>query len=75
MSKRFSCKPSVGGICVDMSKMDRIIEIHGGYLECASRYQQLTVICLAEADSDVVCQPGLRWMDLNETLKKKGKVS
>ncbi|TBU40063.1 FAD-linked oxidase-like protein [Dichomitus squalens] len=45
--------PSVGGICVDMSKMDKIIEIH-------------------EADSDVVCQPGLRWMDLNETLKKKG---
>ncbi|KAI0701556.1 FAD-linked oxidase-like protein [Cerioporus squamosus] len=45
--------PSVGGICVDMSKMDAIIEIH-------------------EADSDVVCQPGIRWMDLNETLKKKG---
>ncbi|RPD77337.1 hypothetical protein L226DRAFT_532147 [Lentinus tigrinus ALCF2SS1-7] len=45
--------PTVGGICVDMSKMDRIIEIH-------------------EADSDVVCQPGLRWMDLNETLKKQG---
>ncbi len=22
-------QPSVGGICVDMSKMDRIIEIHG----------------------------------------------
>ncbi|RDX43440.1 FAD-binding domain-containing protein [Lentinus brumalis] len=44
---------SVGGICVDMSKMDRIIEIHG-------------------ADSDAVCQPGIRWMDLNEVLKKKG---
>ncbi|KAI0632542.1 FAD-linked oxidase-like protein [Trametes polyzona] len=45
--------PAVGGICVDLSKMDKILEIH-------------------EADSDVVCQPGLRWMDLNETLKKKG---
>ncbi|KAI0366688.1 hypothetical protein BV20DRAFT_1002077 [Pilatotrama ljubarskyi] len=45
--------PAVGGISVDLSKMDRIIEIH-------------------EADSDVVCQPGLRWMDLNETLRKKG---
>ncbi|OJT12840.1 D-lactate dehydrogenase [cytochrome], mitochondrial [Trametes pubescens] len=45
--------PAVGGICVDLSKMDNIIEIH-------------------ESDSDVVCQPGLRWMDLNETLKKKG---
>ncbi|KAI0669124.1 FAD-linked oxidase-like protein [Trametes maxima] len=45
--------PSVGGICVDVSKMDRIIEIH-------------------EEDSDVVCQPGLRWMDLNDALRKKG---
>ncbi|PIL22974.1 hypothetical protein GSI_15671 [Ganoderma sinense ZZ0214-1] len=45
--------PSVGGICVDMARMDKIIEIHA-------------------ADSDVVCQPGIRWMDLNETLKKRG---
>ncbi|CDO70812.1 hypothetical protein BN946_scf184801.g3 [Trametes cinnabarina] len=45
--------PTVGGICVDLSQMDKIIEIH-------------------EADSDVVCQPGLRWMDLNEHLQKKG---
>ncbi|KAI0357321.1 hypothetical protein OH77DRAFT_1422154 [Trametes cingulata] len=45
--------PAVGGISIDLSRMDRIIEIH-------------------EADSDVVCQPGLRWMDLNETLKEKG---
>ena len=26
---------------------------------------------LAE-DSDLVCQPGARWMDINETLKEKG---
>ncbi|KAI0820474.1 FAD-linked oxidase-like protein [Trametes gibbosa] len=45
--------PAVGGISVDLSKMDHILEIH-------------------EADSDVVCQPGLRWMDLNEVLRKKG---
>ncbi|KAM5538581.1 hypothetical protein V8D89_007610 [Ganoderma adspersum] len=45
--------PSVGGICVDMARMDNIIEIHA-------------------ADSDVICQPGIRWMDLNETLKKQG---
>ncbi|KAI8978891.1 FAD-linked oxidase-like protein [Trametes punicea] len=45
--------PVVGGISVDLSKMDKIIEIH-------------------EADSDVVCQPGLRWMDLNAELQKKG---
>ncbi|KAF9490962.1 FAD-binding domain-containing protein [Pleurotus eryngii] len=42
-----------GGICVDMSGMDRIIEIH-------------------EADSDLVCQPGCLWVDINETLRQKG---
>lgn len=26
---------------------------------------------LAE-DSDLVCQPGAKWMDVNETLKEKG---
>ncbi|GBE82161.1 FAD-linked oxidase-like protein [Sparassis latifolia] len=45
--------PTVGGICVDLSGMDQILEIH-------------------EADSDLVCQSGARWMDINETLKKKG---
>ncbi|RPD67564.1 hypothetical protein L226DRAFT_529891 [Lentinus tigrinus ALCF2SS1-7] len=45
--------PPVGGISVDMSKMDKIIAIH-------------------EADSDVVCQPGIGWMELNEELRKKG---
>ncbi|KAL5519872.1 hypothetical protein ACEPAG_1532 [Sanghuangporus baumii] len=42
-----------GGICVDMSRMDKILQIN-------------------EADSDLVCQPGAKWMDINETLKKKG---
>ncbi|KAI0052727.1 FAD-binding domain-containing protein [Auriscalpium vulgare] len=42
-----------GGICVDVSRMDKIIEIH-------------------EADSDLVCQPGVGWMEVNETLKDKG---
>ncbi|KAJ7648525.1 FAD-linked oxidase-like protein [Mycena rosella] len=42
-----------GGICVDMTSMNKILEIH-------------------EADADVVCQPGLGWMDLNETLKNEG---
>ncbi|KAF8642654.1 hypothetical protein AX16_009454 [Volvariella volvacea WC 439] len=42
-----------GGICLDVSRMDRILEIH-------------------EVDSDLVCQPGARWMDINGTLKKKG---
>ncbi|KAJ6488913.1 FAD-binding domain-containing protein [Mycena sanguinolenta] len=42
-----------GGICVDMSGMNKILEIH-------------------EADADVVCQPGLGWMELNETLQSQG---
>ncbi|KAI0769805.1 FAD-linked oxidase-like protein [Fomes fomentarius] len=45
--------PSVGGISVDLSRMDKILDIH-------------------EADSDVVCQAGVGWMDLNDHLKKKG---
>ncbi|KNZ72089.1 D-lactate dehydrogenase [cytochrome], mitochondrial [Termitomyces sp. J132] len=43
----------IGGICVDMSCMDRILEIH-------------------EADSDLVCQPGAKWMDINDILEEKG---
>lgn len=26
----------------------------------------------SEEDSDLVCQPGAKWMDINETLKEKG---
>lgn len=42
-----------GGICVDMSRMDQILQIN-------------------EADGDLVCQPGARWMDINDYLKAKG---
>ncbi|KAJ7140690.1 FAD-linked oxidase-like protein [Mycena epipterygia] len=42
-----------GGICVDMTDMNKILEIH-------------------EADADVICQPGLGWMELNETLQSEG---
>ncbi|KAI9443653.1 hypothetical protein H4582DRAFT_2072658 [Lactarius indigo] len=42
-----------GGICVDMSEMDKIISIH-------------------EEDSDLICQPGVGWMEINQTLKEKG---
>ncbi|KAJ1307473.1 hypothetical protein OPQ81_001572 [Rhizoctonia solani] len=42
-----------GGICVDMSEMNRIIQIN-------------------EADSDLVCQAGTPWMEINATLKEKG---
>ncbi|KAF5367814.1 hypothetical protein D9757_010324 [Collybiopsis confluens] len=39
-----------GSICLDMSRMNRILEIH-------------------EADSDIVCQPGAVWTDINDTLR------
>ncbi|EUC64848.1 D-lactate dehydrogenase (cytochrome) oxidoreductase [Rhizoctonia solani AG-3 Rhs1AP] len=42
-----------GGICVDMSEMNRIIQIN-------------------ETDSDLVCQAGTPWMEINATLKEKG---
>ncbi|QRW17884.1 D-lactate dehydrogenase cytochrome oxidoreductase [Rhizoctonia solani] len=42
-----------GGICVDMSEMNKIIKIN-------------------EADSDLVCQAGTPWMEINATLKEKG---
>ncbi|KAJ7162106.1 FAD-binding domain-containing protein [Mycena filopes] len=46
-----------GCICVDMSEMDEILAIHG---------------CTPEADADLVCQPGVGWMTINETLRSKG---
>ncbi|KAJ7614431.1 FAD-linked oxidase-like protein [Roridomyces roridus] len=42
-----------GGICVDMTSMNKILAIN-------------------EADADVVVQPGLGWMELNETLESEG---
>ncbi|EGN93922.1 hypothetical protein SERLA73DRAFT_144955 [Serpula lacrymans var. lacrymans S7.3] len=44
---------AVGGICLDMSSMNKILEIH-------------------EADSDIVCQPGVGWIEINDTLAKMG---
>ncbi|KAI0371750.1 D-lactate dehydrogenase cytochrome oxidoreductase [Pilatotrama ljubarskyi] len=48
----FSGYPA-GSICVDVSGMNKILEIH-------------------EEDSDLVCQAGVRWEDINSTLKEKG---
>ncbi|KAJ7611591.1 D-lactate dehydrogenase cytochrome oxidoreductase [Roridomyces roridus] len=48
----FSGYPS-GSICLDMSRMDQILQIN-------------------VEDSDLICQPGVRWDDLNQTLKDKG---
>ncbi|THU76592.1 D-lactate dehydrogenase cytochrome oxidoreductase [Dendrothele bispora CBS 962.96] len=44
---------STGSICIDMSGMDKILEIN-------------------EADSDLVCQSGAKWEDINQTLHEKG---
>ncbi|KAJ3856156.1 FAD-linked oxidase-like protein [Lentinula lateritia] len=44
---------STGGICIDMSQMNQILEIN-------------------EADSDLVCQPGVGWVEINDTLRDKG---
>ncbi|KAH7883039.1 hypothetical protein F5I97DRAFT_169398 [Phlebopus sp. FC_14] len=44
---------AVGGICIDMNNMNKILAIH-------------------EADSDLVCQPGIGWMEINDALQQKG---
>ncbi|KAI0315833.1 FAD-binding domain-containing protein [Amylostereum chailletii] len=52
-----------GGICVDVSRMDKILQIHDRPLTATSR---------AAEDSDLVCQPGVGWMEINETLQDMG---
>ncbi|KAF8965864.1 FAD-linked oxidase-like protein [Flammula alnicola] len=39
---------------------------------CVDMNNMDRIIAIHEADSDLVCQPGARWMDINETLKEKG---
>ncbi|KAF8192120.1 FAD-linked oxidase-like protein [Pholiota molesta] len=39
---------------------------------CVDMSRMDEIIAIHEADSDLVCQPGARWMDINETLKEKG---
>jgi hypothetical protein len=58
-----------------MSSMNKIIEIHG---QCVMRFSPMSLtyaisILITEADSDLVCQPGIGWMEINETLQQKGK--
>ncbi|OWB69634.1 hypothetical protein B5S30_g5056 [[Candida] boidinii] len=45
--------PTRRGICIDVSKMDKILAVH-------------------EDDLDVVVQPGIGWMELNEELDQYG---
>jgi FAD/FMN-containing dehydrogenase len=68
-----------------MSGMDSIIAIHGVSPPSTFRVPSTPVpkcvlfccrltdnLCFAEEDSDLVCQPGVGWMEINETLKEKG---
>ena len=66
-----------------MSGMDRIIAIHGAsplYMfpvppiikRVLPRCRPADNPCFAEEDSDLVCQPGIGWMEINQTLEEKG---
>ena len=44
--------------------------VRAAYLTC----DEIVNCCIAEADSDLVCQPGARWMDINALLKSKGSI-
>ena len=63
----------VGGITIDLSSMNRILQING---QCATPFQSYVDLCAnnfpPEQDGDVVCQPGAKWVDINNTLKEKG---
>ncbi|KAF8754135.1 FAD linked oxidase [Rhizoctonia solani] len=61
-----------GGICVDMSEMNKIIKINGTESLYLLLLLQLTRYFFLEADSDLVCQAGTPWMEINATLKEKG---
>jgi FAD/FMN-containing dehydrogenase len=57
-----------------MSGMDNIIAIHGAspLFNSAFPAVDLRNPVLLEEDSDLVCQPGVGWTEINETLKEKG---
>ena len=54
--------------------MNKILEIHGSSPIPTSALRSLIVCTLdpAEDDSDLICQAGTRWEDINYTLKEKG---
>ena len=53
-----------------MSGMDQVLEIHG--MRIAGPAISPADQFLTESDSDLVCQAGARWMDINEMLKDRG---
>lgn len=56
--------------------MDKILEIHGGLFTWVLRRMACSLppyFIFPEADSDLVCQPGAHWMDINERLRERGE--
>jgi D-lactate dehydrogenase (cytochrome) len=52
--------------------MDKIIAIHGVFLSpICDLHCWFEKLCLSEEDSDLICQPGVGWTEINEVLKEK----
>jgi len=56
-----------------MSNMNKILEIHG--IQLFNLLQWFDMTSHTEADSDLVCQPGTKWVDINEALQDQGLCS
>jgi len=56
-----------------MLNMNKILEIHG--TKFFNFLQWFDMTSHTEADSDLVCQPGIRWLDINEALQDQGLCS
>jgi len=50
--------------------MNQVLEIHGQYQRSDSQSDLLN--WLLEADSDLVCEAGTKWEDINDMLEEKG---
>lgn len=55
-----------------MSGMDQILQINGEHLNYIYAAEYSYIYHIPEADSDLVCQSGARWEDINEILKERG---
>jgi len=76
----FSCtdgvydQHAVRGICVDLSGMNHIIEIHdSSNMDLQSAGLCWCAMAWAADDSDSACQAEAQWMDINDTLKRQSE--